>query len=620
MTQPFNGDLECWRPPQAPFEIWYSRLVLEQIRLAVVDAYFLVPRGGLEIGGVLLGRNRDRQVEVLDHEPLDCEHAFGPSFSLSPRDQERLKHFLAKVRQGSRGLEPVGWYHSHTRSEIYLTQSDLDIHDRYFPKMWQVALVLRPSTSQPVRAGFFFRELGGSIRASASYHEFRLDPLRGGPTLLKTEPDTRARQSSGDPSAADPMIALPPPEPRPHPIERVPRPGQERAAAASTVDARRAPEQVLTPAAIPKPPRERPAPLTAERSIAREQPLKPDPEPAERFPVPAADARLPSEHADRNLTPVSPPKPPRERPVALTRNEQAAPESQQPTIEYARPASDLVPMRVVRRVVAPLPPSAPSPTDPQPKAELQWTSIAETAPLPKPSPATAPSPEPALPSGPAKKLGSEVELPRFLRTEPPPQAEWTRIPLFIVAMLFLVVALGGLVFVARDALMPSLRAVARRVSAPRTASPAARIGPAMSISAVDDLGQLQIRWDTGSRSVRAARSGVLSIADGGPPQRIPLDGPQLQAGVFTYKRHGARVDARLTIVTAEGSSVDAATTFLGPPVVEEAEPAGSTASVAALAKQNAQLRRQLDEQIARNKTLQAQLDRLRKQRAKKTGQ
>ena len=143
MTQPLNGDLECWWPPQSPFQIFYSRLVLEQIRLAVVAAYLLVPRGGLEIGGVLLGKYRERHVEVLDHQPLDCEHAFGPSFSLSARDQERLKDLLAKVRHKTAGLEPVGWYHSHTRSEIFLSDVDLDIHKHFFPEPWQVALVSR---------------------------------------------------------------------------------------------------------------------------------------------------------------------------------------------------------------------------------------------------------------------------------------------------------------------------------------------------------------------------------------------------------------------------------------------------------------------------------------------
>src|SRR6516165_5431267 len=125
MTHPINGDLECWRAPHSPFQIRYSRPVLEQIRLAVFEAYFLVPRGGVEIGGVLLGKYADRQVEVIDHEPIECEYVFGPSFSLSPRDEERLKDVLAEARNKSDGLEPVGWYHSHTRSEIFLTEADL---------------------------------------------------------------------------------------------------------------------------------------------------------------------------------------------------------------------------------------------------------------------------------------------------------------------------------------------------------------------------------------------------------------------------------------------------------------------------------------------------------------
>ena len=212
MTHPINGDLECWRAPHSPFQIRYSRPVLEQIRLAVFEAYFLVPRGGVEIGGVLLGKYADRQVELIEHEPIECEYVFGPSFSLSPRDEERLKDVLAEVRNKYDGLEPVGWYHSHTRSEIFLNEADLAIYDRYFPEMWQVALVVRPSVSQPARAGFFFREIGGSIHTSASYHEFTLEPLRGRPALREEEADAWDLLNNGNSAAVDPVVAPPRPE------------------------------------------------------------------------------------------------------------------------------------------------------------------------------------------------------------------------------------------------------------------------------------------------------------------------------------------------------------------------------------------------------------------------
>jgi hypothetical protein len=610
MTQPFDGDLECWRPPQFPFQILYSALLLEQIRLAVADAYFLVPRGGLEIGGILLGKHRDRQIEILDHEPLNCEHAFGPSFLLSPRDLGRLKDLLVKGRHGS--LEPVGWYHSHTRSEICLTESDLDLHNRHFPEMWQVALVLRPSTSQPTRAGFFFREPGGSIRASASYQEFKLEPPRSGPTLLKAEPDPRSARI-GERKATDPMIALSRPEPRSQPaIGRPQRPDRPAAPAASA----RPPsfESVLSPAVSKSPP-ERPAPLTAERPLAREHPPKPaaDPHPQGRLPGLGADVRPASERIDRSLTPTAPPKPPWEPPAPL-----GSPE-RHPAATEGPPLLSVAPARVVRAVRIAAPVAAP-----QPKPEREPTPAVIPPPVPKRPAAEAPvtpPPASAVMAAPVQRVdpAPQVELPRFLRNEPPPRAEWTRVPLFIAAMVCLAIALGGFALVARDAVLRSLRTFTRRASTSRATSAPLRIGPAMSINAVNDLGQLQIRWDTSSPSVQAARSGVLSIVDGGPAQRIPLDGSQVQAGTFTYKRSGARVDARLSILTAEGSYVEAATTFLGPPPVEEPEPVLSKAPAGNLAKQNAQLRRQLDEQIARNKTLQAQLDRLRKQRAKKTG-
>jgi hypothetical protein len=107
--------------------------------------------------------------------------------------------------------------------------------------------------------------------------------------------------------------------------------------------------------------------------------------------------------------------------------------------------------------------------------------------------------------------------------------------------------------------------------------------------------------------------------DGGVAQRIPLDGPQLQAGAFTFRKHSARTDFRLTIVTAEGSSVEAATTFLGPLSMAAGEPASTNAGAFTLATRNAQLREQLDEQVARNKALQAELDQLRQRRATDAG-
>lgn len=171
-----------WSAPECPFQIEFSTRVLDDIRLAVVDAFFLFPRGGAEIGGILLGRHEGDLISITGYEALDCEHATGPSFTLSLKDQARLTEILAKASRNSADRQPVGWYHSHTRSDIFFSKIDQEIHDRFFPEPWQIALVLKPHTFEPTRGGFFFREGNGSIRGSACYREFVLEPLAMRPT------------------------------------------------------------------------------------------------------------------------------------------------------------------------------------------------------------------------------------------------------------------------------------------------------------------------------------------------------------------------------------------------------------------------------------------------------
>ncbi len=197
-----------WSVPQCPFTIQYVPAVLDEIRLAISEAFFSVPRGGAEIGGVLLGHFENRRLLISGYAALDCEHATGPSFVLSANDHSRLAELLAAHRGNDSAAHPVGWYHSHTRTEINLSDEDLEIHRRYFPEPWQVALVLKPHTFQPTRGGFFFREQDGSIHWSASYKEFTLQvPRLEGSTartpfaLPPSEPETED-QTEPEPEVA----------------------------------------------------------------------------------------------------------------------------------------------------------------------------------------------------------------------------------------------------------------------------------------------------------------------------------------------------------------------------------------------------------------------------------
>src|SRR6202049_4562890 len=93
-----------WSAPQCPFSIECSPRVLDNIRLAVVDAFFSLPRGGAEIGGILLGAHEPGRVVISDYLALECEHATGPSFTLSSNDEAQLSELLA-----SSGGRAVGW-------------------------------------------------------------------------------------------------------------------------------------------------------------------------------------------------------------------------------------------------------------------------------------------------------------------------------------------------------------------------------------------------------------------------------------------------------------------------------------------------------------------------------
>src|SRR5450432_2795514 len=181
----FDTEFEVWQPAGCAVRIDYSRAVMEELRVAACDGLNRLAHGGVEIGGILFGVRGPEAVKILAHQALACEYAFGPSFTLWDNDRRALVELLALPDTDSSlsGMQPVGWYHSHTRSQILLSEKDLQLFHQYFPESWQVALVLRPYRFDPVRAGFFFREPDGSVQAASSRHEFIVKPVGGQPGM-----------------------------------------------------------------------------------------------------------------------------------------------------------------------------------------------------------------------------------------------------------------------------------------------------------------------------------------------------------------------------------------------------------------------------------------------------
>lgn len=198
-----------WTAAEHSIRIEYSATVLEEIRQVAVEGYHRVPHGGVETGGILFGTHENGVVRIQAWRPIDCEYARGPSFLLSEKDEAALVETLKSWDGDPRisAMEPVGWYRAHTRSEVLLSESDLRFFDRFFPRPWQVALIVRPASFAPTRAGFFFREPDGSVRAESSYGEFVMSPfLRAGPPADAQPPP---RLAATPPAAAAPEA--PPP-------------------------------------------------------------------------------------------------------------------------------------------------------------------------------------------------------------------------------------------------------------------------------------------------------------------------------------------------------------------------------------------------------------------------
>jgi proteasome lid subunit RPN8/RPN11 len=163
-----------WSASASPVSIEYSLVVVEEIRHEVAEGFQKLSRGGIEVGGLLYGVHEGRTIRIMAIRPAACEHAAGPAFRLSEKDRAALREQMRHDPEDPRleGLVCVGWYVSHTRTEISLTESDQEIFASYFAQPWQVTLVVRPSRGGNMWAGFFVREPDGTVNASRSYQEF----------------------------------------------------------------------------------------------------------------------------------------------------------------------------------------------------------------------------------------------------------------------------------------------------------------------------------------------------------------------------------------------------------------------------------------------------------------
>ena len=174
--------LEASPPPGTALTIDCAQEVIEQIRAAALAGLRQLSRGGLEVGGLLLGEHtvegRANAIRILSWRPILCEHARGPAFLLTDKDRAELTNLLRSMTgESSTGTQPLGWFVSHTKGAAALTDSDHEIYRQFFPEAWQTTLVLNPGRDGSAEASFFVRDVHGRIRP-AGQPKFSISPAK----------------------------------------------------------------------------------------------------------------------------------------------------------------------------------------------------------------------------------------------------------------------------------------------------------------------------------------------------------------------------------------------------------------------------------------------------------
>ncbi len=215
-----SADFYRWEAERIPFTIYLALDVVDKLGSAVMRGFSAVPRRGVEVGGILLGRAQAgsaAEVWVEDFRQVPCSYSNGPSYLLNAEEAEIFRSTLAQLRRAGAGLVPVGLFRSNTREEMVLSPEDLGVLENEFPEPHAVALLIRPFASRVSEAGFFFRENGRFQQRCDRQIPFRRKELRGGKTSKRPDAPAQVSLDFAPPEEhekpASPAEPASPPEP-----------------------------------------------------------------------------------------------------------------------------------------------------------------------------------------------------------------------------------------------------------------------------------------------------------------------------------------------------------------------------------------------------------------------
>jgi hypothetical protein len=163
------GYFEC-DIPNENVRIQFNPEAMERLGAAVMEGFKAVPRRGLEVGGLLVGRVENDCVIVEDIEAVDSEHQRGPSWLLSEKDKRRLSVAVARVNNDdTSGRRVVGFYRSQTRAGFAPTEEDVALMEEHGGG--RVFLLVKPEAGWRSTALF---AAGDGLRANSEVFPFRV--------------------------------------------------------------------------------------------------------------------------------------------------------------------------------------------------------------------------------------------------------------------------------------------------------------------------------------------------------------------------------------------------------------------------------------------------------------
>ncbi|MFN2299423.1 MAG: Mov34/MPN/PAD-1 family protein [Anaerolineales bacterium] len=151
-----------------------------------------------EVGGVLIGRWRidkhSGEQYIVAEAALPARHTRQGSAFLT-FTQDTLVDLHQEQEDRYPGKRIVGWFHTHPRMGVFLSDYDIWLHRHFFGEPWQVALVIEPCSQI---GGFFIWTEDGRLDGHA-YRGFHEILGRSGKSLVfwnNLEPEAAAPEGA----------------------------------------------------------------------------------------------------------------------------------------------------------------------------------------------------------------------------------------------------------------------------------------------------------------------------------------------------------------------------------------------------------------------------------------